>query len=55
MKRLTVALACALSLGIVVLPAGIEGSGQPVAGIQGSGKIVVADSLVADWGGEVLE
>ncbi len=36
------AVACALSLGVVMVPAGIEGSGQPMAGIQGSGVIVVA-------------
>jgi hypothetical protein len=40
--RFVLMVACALNLGIVVLPAGIEGSGHPVAGIQGSGKIVVA-------------
>jgi hypothetical protein len=42
MRRLLAAVAFALSLGVVVLPAGIEGSGQPVAGIQGSGKQIVA-------------
>lgn len=38
-RRLVVALACALSLGVVVLPAGIQGTGEPVAGIQGSGLV----------------
>jgi hypothetical protein len=38
-RRLVVALACALSLGVVVLPAGIQGTGVPVAGIQGSGLV----------------
>jgi hypothetical protein len=36
------AIVCALSLGAVVVPAGIEGSGLPVAGIQGSGVIVLS-------------
>jgi hypothetical protein len=40
--RFVLAAGCALSLGIVVLPAGIQGSGRPVAGIQGSGKAIVA-------------
>jgi hypothetical protein len=44
LARGVLAVGCALSLGIVVLPAGIEGSGHPVAGIQGSGKIVVASA-----------
>lgn len=34
------AMACALSLGAVMAPAGIEGSGHPLAGIQGTGVIV---------------
>ena len=38
-RRAIVALACALSLGVVVLPAGIQGSGVPVAGIQGTGIV----------------
>ena len=38
------AVAFALSLGAVMLPAGIEGSGHPVAGIQGSGVIVAAQT-----------
>jgi hypothetical protein len=36
------AVAFALSLGAVMLPAGIEGSGHPMAGIQGTGAIVAA-------------
>lgn len=36
------AVACALSLGTVMVPAGIQGSGQPIAGIQGTGVIVMA-------------
>ena len=40
-RRLVVAVACALSLGVVVLPAGIQGTGQPIAGIQGSGIVSV--------------
>jgi hypothetical protein len=38
-RRIVVAVTCALSLGLVVLPAGIQGTGQPVAGIQGSGVV----------------
>jgi hypothetical protein len=41
-RLLITAMACALSLGVVMLPAGIQGSGQPVAGIQGTGAVVVA-------------
>lgn len=40
--RLVTAVACALGVGVVVVPSGIEGSGQPVAGIQGTGLVVVA-------------
>jgi hypothetical protein len=36
------AMTCALSLGIVMLPAGIQGTGQPVAGIQGTGVVQLA-------------
>ncbi|MFD1052127.1 hypothetical protein ACFQ1S_44420, partial [Kibdelosporangium lantanae] len=39
LRRLVTAAACALSLGAVLVVTGIEGSGQPVAGIQGSGVI----------------
>lgn len=41
LRRLVAALAIAFSLGIVVLPAGIQGSGQPIAGIQGTGLYTV--------------
>lgn len=36
-RRLVAALAIAFSLGVMVLPAGIQGTGAPIAGIQGSG------------------
>ncbi|MEV6874675.1 hypothetical protein [Amycolatopsis sp. NPDC051128] len=42
MRRFMTAMACALSLGVVMVPSGIEGSGRTVAGIQGSGLAVVA-------------
>ena len=45
MRRLrlfVVMMTCALSLGALVLPSGIQGSGRPIAGIQGSGKIADA-------------
>jgi hypothetical protein len=35
-----VAAALALGLGAVMLPAGIQGSGHPMAGIQGTGSSV---------------
>ncbi|HTI26108.1 MAG TPA: hypothetical protein VL652_34285 [Kutzneria sp.] len=38
------AVALALSLGAVMVPAGIQGSGHPMAGIQGTGSIVAAPS-----------
>jgi hypothetical protein len=41
-RRFVTAMVCALSLGAVLVTAGIEGTGQPVAGIQGSGVIVLA-------------
>jgi hypothetical protein len=40
-RRLAAAIAFVLSVGVVMLPAGIEGSGAPIAGIQGSGVVVV--------------
>ena len=42
------AVALALSLGAVMLPAGIQGSGHPMAGIQGTGSIVAAPSAADD-------
>ena len=41
LRRFVTAVACALSLGAVLVVSGIEGSGHPVAGIQGSGVIVL--------------
>lgn len=41
-RMLVVMMTCALSLGVVMLPTGIEGSGRPIAGIQGSGLIIKA-------------
>jgi len=37
LRLFVTAAALALSLGAVMLPAGIEGSGHSLAGIQGSG------------------
>ena len=39
-RRFIAALAVVVSLGIAVLPAGIQGSGHAVAGIQGTGIAV---------------
>jgi hypothetical protein len=39
-RLVVAAMASVLSLGLVVLPAGIQGSGHPVAGIQGTGVSV---------------
>jgi hypothetical protein len=36
------AVALALSVGTVMLPSGIQGTGHPMAGIEGSGAIVAA-------------
>jgi hypothetical protein len=44
-RLLITAMTCALSLGIVMLPAGIQGSGQPLAGIQGTGVVQVAPQV----------
>ena len=40
LRLFVMAMACALSLGLVMVPAGIQGSGHPVAGIQGTGVSV---------------